>query len=1858
MAKKLITDYEIVPASDIVKVKGKWKAEQLLLITNVDSNAIIYNFASSGSGQTAISYDADTDFTSFTLEQSLAALTTSTKLQVFVDDEYQVVDFPDSFYDPVNKLRVSTPENLIDTDFEYGLQSSKWETLELVNNIPSYHSTSGDSSISDIISVTSVRNSDLITVTTYEPHRLTIGTPIDVRGLSSVTAEGNFLITDVPSTTTFIYKAVSQNATTDISGVYTSIIAGRFFSGSALDYDKETGITTDAATPSKLTVTTAYAHGFVPNTEIYLINTVGTKKASITNTTGNASDGRPFVDHEETVSTDLTSSLVLSETETKGVKGTWSLKFAESAVNYSTNRITWNTHRLITNDCVMYMAPMGAEEIGGLNRWDVYYVIRVSDTEIQLSASHGGAAITLSAGGDWSLGKHQLMFCWEVLGMNNAAGSTLPEWSTPFSVNGTGSGRDLVQGGSKSVAYGSVLGDLQPQHTLMVVRDGFTPTNSALADPYAYFTNNANHKFPMLSADSSTDTRYASNPIENPDRVYGGFYNGFSSETGYSRFGYYYGGTLASGKLLTSRMGYFDYTLANSYSFTAAKVYCVPLNKDPEGNSIYVTNHGLDADSTINITATQAQGTTGSGYYQSLYNAVINNISGTDVDIEVLSSTRLSLKNSNLHSINGVTNLSAAVANPTANTIFYASHNFVTNQEVQIGTENAGVLPTVSSGQILYLGQDDAFKAVHSESKAIIEAWQTANPSKTTSFPVNDPINVQTSPQTNWGGASWNSNSNTWFYSSSVGGFYFNNSQYFKFGNYTDGQVYNFHSPTGGKWISENLDTFGATVPYALRIIGFDPTTTSRGAWGKEFTNYLYGDGTTNSAYYVASVNALTNGVRHTGYCQYTSPSATEDGVAIISINAQLDSWDTDPAYASAFTGNYSDYGTYTRVLATGNRSYDSSIWIQFYLRVPVGQSISLAEYQALHDSFVTMFQNNLIYPTLSSGPVYLDVVDNNRVRTKNSSSGLTHNYTSSGTPDITLTTTEVGALDGTYTIGSVPSATTYELNAPFEIPDRTISFADTNVNTTTDIITLSSHNLQNGTKIAYTTGTGTITGLTTATDYYAIVLNNNEIKVAASVTDAIQGNEINLTGTTAGSLSFTVDSVACRTEQTGVVSVTSGSKIITGDADSLFKRYWKIGDEVIILNNLVTPNTYITRIIDVIPTDGEIHLTQEVDFTSASTSIYRDTELFVRPNGSFQHRPFDGGVEIQTGTSPNSSIARQTRKYFRYQSGKGIQTSYAMNFNPPVLAQSVTGSGNTATVTTRYPHRLILSQSIEVVGSENADYNGNWTVASVVDDFTFTYTTTSNTLTPLPDGFINIYVNSFVDSYVRGGMFDTQNGFFFEYDGTDLWCCRRSSTQQLSGTASVTKGSHSVTGSNTNYLGQLATGDMVVIRGQSYKVTSVANNTSFTIQPAFRGVDAQGAIVTQTTDTKVRQSDWNIDTCDGNGKSGFLLDLKKIQMAYMDYSWYGAGKIRYGFKDTYGHVIYVHEFIHNNRLIESYFRSGNLPARYEVGTLNNPTYTPSLFHWGTSVMMDGRFDDDKAYLFTGNSNNLIFTNSNAITATTTDASFLSSVYNWSKRNYDWYVNIPFATSDASKLTTGTQLYTSGGELTGEKIDSVNYQTVNGTLRVCARIYIRTSYGTPPSSIYPSVPAATSVSIGAEASGTSSVDLGNDLIPIISIRLAPSVDGSLVGALGQRDIINRMHLKLNQVGMVLSHDSEVSLILNSDLSSSNFESVGSPSLCQLIKHEVGDQVIGGSNLYQFRASGGSPDSSGQNSTVTSNFELGDIIDLGNSILGGDGVFPNGPDLLTIAVKLLDTSGVDATNKYIASGRISWAESQA
>jgi hypothetical protein len=186
----------------------------------------------------------------------------------------QVTIYPNAtLLDPVSKLRVSEPQTMMDTDFEYGLQPTKWETVELINNTPSFFSASGDTTLPNLNDMTTTAGSREIKVTTLLPHGVSVGIPINVTGSKSLTADGSYIINSVPDTTTFTYLCKGNQLTTaSIIDLYTSIITGQFFQGSQIKISDSQGLVTDAAASSTLTVTTDSPHGFGVNTPFYFLN--------------------------------------------------------------------------------------------------------------------------------------------------------------------------------------------------------------------------------------------------------------------------------------------------------------------------------------------------------------------------------------------------------------------------------------------------------------------------------------------------------------------------------------------------------------------------------------------------------------------------------------------------------------------------------------------------------------------------------------------------------------------------------------------------------------------------------------------------------------------------------------------------------------------------------------------------------------------------------------------------------------------------------------------------------------------------------------------------------------------------------------------------------------------------------------------------------------------------------------------------------------------------------------------------------------------------------------------------------------------------------------------------------------------------------------------------------------------------------------------------------------------------------------------------------------------------------------------------------------------------------------------------
>jgi hypothetical protein len=347
--------------------------------------------------------------------------------------------------------------------------------------------------------------------------------------------------------------------------------------------------------------------------------------------------------------------------------------------------------------------------------------------------------------------------------------------------------------------------------------------------------------------------------------------------------------------------------------------------------------------------------------------------------------------------------------------------------------------------------------------------------------------------------------------------------------------------------------------------------------------------------------------------------------------------------------------------------------------------------------------------------------------------------------------------------------------------------------------------------------------------------------------------------------------------------------------------------------------NTTFTFIVNNAPTGSNI--------TGAGGA---NATLYPRPLGYIAHRPFDGGVGFGNLLPYHGyQVIRQTRRQFRYQSGKGIQFSTGTVLKPQLNADNLTSSGATVTVTTKYPHGLFAGANVQVSGCTQTAYNGTFAVASTPTPITFTYTALSTPSATPATGTPIVSPSSWYGASNRVGMFDSQNGFYFEFDGQTIYTVRRSSTFQISGVAATTNGSQSVVGTNTKFSSQLTPGDFIVIRGQSYLVQQITTDTQMYIYPEYRGVTASNSQISKTINTRYAQSSWNIDKLDGTGASLMTLDLSKMQMLYIDYSWYGAGAIRFGFKNNRGEVVYCHRISNNNLNNEAYMRSGNLVARY-----------------------------------------------------------------------------------------------------------------------------------------------------------------------------------------------------------------------------------------------------------------------------------------------------------------------------------------
>jgi hypothetical protein len=108
--------------------------------------------------------------------------------------------------------------------------------------------------------------------------------------------------------------------------------------------------------------------------------------------------------------------------------------------------------------------------------------------------------------------------------------------------------------------------------------------------------------------------------------------------------------------------------------------------------------------------------------------------------------------------------------------------------------------------------------------------------------------------------------------------------------------------------------------------------------------------------------------------------------------------------------------------------------------------------------------------------------------------------------------------------------------------------------------------------------------------------------------------------------------------------------------------------------------------------------------------------------------------------------------------------------------------------------------------------------------------------------------------------------------------------------------------------------------------------------------------------DTKIAKSSWNGDKLDGNGESGYTLDLTKAQIFWVDLEWLGVGSVRCGFVID-GKFIVCHTFHHANLITGVYMSTATLPIRYEITNTAATASESTLKQICSTVISEGGYE-------------------------------------------------------------------------------------------------------------------------------------------------------------------------------------------------------------------------------------------------------------------------------------------------------------
>jgi len=1719
-----------------VKFQGNYDSSDILLITDTVENAVIYSFNDTNTGgfveqiATTLSdgrvIDDDSDFPQY--KQTTDAVTKvffnkntesshkSNKLQIFVDTDELLVRPYEFGTDAIERQRTAQPMSMLDADFEYGLQPTKWSAISTMRGYPSVYEVPGTET--DVISVTTDASagtndigSSLITVTTAGAHGFILGDAITIKGMNqSVTgysrAEGAFIIINVPSAISFQYYAKAKVGTTDGTRIDTPITQLRkagFYTGASIgqpSFSVESNGSSGTVRPAlsvpagedviPFTVTV----GGAPETGAPLTASAGIPTGA--QVTGRVGDGGIVV--TPTVTGDFTTGdTVISIQSSTDVqqnlaadRGDGQAMLVNSVAN---NEITFST--ALTDDFsgnyVTYTQVQGTNVVS-LGFGATFDVSRSGGSYILDAIANSGQ-------------DYEVNDVLEIAGTE--LGGISPANDATITVDSVDTGGEILSASISGSAY-----------------DG----SGTFTESGTY--NHGNGEGGIFDVDFTNNVYSitAVNPV---------YTNVQGTQTGYGA---------GSGAI-------WNFSVLDN-------VYTVTIDPQTDGVSGYAVND------IIQISGSDLQGSTPDNDCQIRLTAVSSDgvpttwtSAGTGADANN-TFTGVSYTTSG-SGIGAQLNVNTSGTSYTA-TFSQTGTGFAVNDTITVVGSDIGGVDSTNDLTITINTVDTG-----GEILTYTESGTAVN-----SFSVN---NVSNQTNLTGSGATFdveiNGLNESYLITVNQAG-----------DNYGVGQEIDIAGDQVGGSSPDNDITLTITdvTNDSTLLAGGVSTYSISGTAVKRTRDFTVADRLlisgdtfsggatpTNDLLIEVTTVDVDGGITATSVTG-TAPNANVDYTAVA--QSSTSGSGTNATFDINRTGT-----TYTATIVNGGANYAQNDTITINGSLVGGSDTT-------NDVTITVSTVD------GSGTIQSVTTAGTAVNTDSQDDVTTQNTAGSGA------SFNITASAGSYSVVVLTAGQDYYVDQTFTVLGSDLAGVDTTNDATITITSVDSTGGITGASVSGTASTDVASFSAVVANAAGATGNGGSFDIIRDGTSADSsvgiytvtvngegsgynvGNKISIDGgslggtTVTNDLTITVDSVD---SNGGIITVSHEGDAYAGDSLDLYSTFTMDNQTTATLatnlditfsalatlritfttaHGLVPGDTFITS-VNSDDADGggsnnhalasgsflatSVPSTTTLTFTARAAGAIDTSSgdilgiVYPRPDSFFTHRPFDGGVQLGTGGPQHGAQAiRQSKKYIRYQSGKGIMYTTGALFAPSYDLRSISSDGievgSTITVVTDdNDHGLQIGAQIQIIGVETKGYNGTYTVSDVTDERTFEITSKNrlgNTSATLSFG-AQMSTFKWHGATVRSGVFDDQNGIYWEYDGTNLYACLRTATKQIAGTVTATPDTNTITGVNTRFRDQLKAGDRIVVRGMTHVVSHVTDQTTMTVTPDYRGVNtASGTKVCLISDTKVKQSEFNRDALDGTGPSGYNFIYSKMQMIGIEYSWYGAGFIDYMVRGANGEFVYAHRIRNSNVNTEAFMRSGNLPVRYEVT------------NEGQNTRLKGNIDD------------------NVTTIPVESVSFLpTSGTVYIDNELISYTGTNSTTNELTGCTRSANLtnFQAGASRTYTAGDATSHSDRTGVVLVSQTT-------TPLISHWGS--AFITDGMFDEDRGyifsytEKGIEVTNIRQTAFMIRLAPSVSNAIPGDLGDRELLNRAQLLLQSLEVTSDTSSDGAIVVEGILNPQNY----------------------------------------------------------------------------------------------------------